>query len=84
MQVLRHFFNQLKINGCLMVMLNMLIRLTSIFGSLMKNATDRYDYYSISESLPDGFFIVDSNRGITLWNKAGERIFEYRAEEMVG
>jgi PAS domain S-box-containing protein len=49
----------------------------------MKNTTDPYDYYSISESLPDGFFIVDSNRGITLWNKAGERILEYRAEEMV-
>ena len=49
----------------------------------MKNSTDPYDYYSISESLPDGFFIVDSNRGITLWNKAGDRILENRAEEMV-
>ena len=66
-----------------MVMLNMLIRLTSIFGSLMKNATDLYDYYSISGNLPDGFFIVDNNRGITLWNKAGDRILENRAEEMV-
>jgi PAS domain S-box-containing protein len=50
----------------------------------MKNSTDLYDYYSISGNLPDGFFIVDNNREITLWNKVGERIFEYRAEEMVG
>jgi hypothetical protein len=49
----------------------------------MKNSTDLYDYYSILGNLPDDFFIVDSNRGITLWIKAGDRILENRAEEMV-
>jgi PAS domain S-box-containing protein len=49
----------------------------------MINATELYDYYSILENLPDGLFIVDNNRGITLWKKAGERILGYRAEEMV-
>jgi PAS domain S-box-containing protein len=50
----------------------------------MKNATDLYDYYAVLENLPDGLFIVDSNRIITFWNKAAEKMLGYTAEEIIG
>ena len=50
----------------------------------MKNATDLYDYCAVLENLPDGLFIVDSNRVITFWNKAAEKMLGYTAEEIIG
>lgn len=41
-------------------------------------------YARIIESLHDGLYLVDTNRIITYWNKAAERISGYTAAEVIG
>lgn len=41
-------------------------------------------YRGIIENLYDGLYLVDTNRVITYWNKAAERISGYTAAEVVG
>ncbi len=41
-------------------------------------------YEQIVENLHDGLYFVDTNRTITYWNKAAERISGFSAEEVVG
>jgi PAS domain S-box-containing protein len=40
--------------------------------------------YSIIKSIPSAIFIVDTNRKITLWNSAAEKITGLRGEEVIG
>jgi PAS domain S-box-containing protein len=43
------------------------------------------DYlYSIIKSIPSAIFIVDTDRRITLWNSAAEKITGLRGEEVIG
>jgi PAS domain S-box-containing protein len=43
------------------------------------------DYlYSIIKSIPSAIFIVDTERRITLWNSAAEKITGLRGEEVIG
>ncbi len=39
---------------------------------------------SIVDSMPDGVYVVDTQRRIVSWNKAAERITGWKAEEVVG
>ena len=41
-------------------------------------------YKSIIENLHDGLYLVDTNRVITYWNRAAEKITGYRADEVIG
>lgn len=45
---------------------------------------DNDSYARIIESLHDGLYFVDTNRIITYWNKAAERISGYTAAEVIG
>lgn len=45
---------------------------------------DSDSYARIIESLHDGLYFVDTNRVITYWNKAAERISGFTAAEVVG
>lgn len=41
-------------------------------------------YLNIINNLSDGVYFVDTERRITFWNKAAEKITGYKAEEIVG
>lgn len=41
-------------------------------------------YKEIIDNLEDGIYFVDTQRQITLWNKAAERITGYSADEIIG
>lgn len=41
-------------------------------------------YRNIIDSLEDGIYFVNTERRITMWNRAAERITGYKAEEMLG
>ena len=41
-------------------------------------------YKSIIENLHDGLYLVDTNRVITYWNRAAEKITGYTADEVIG
>ncbi len=41
-------------------------------------------YQQVLDNLHDGLYFVDTERVITYWNRAAERITGYRAEEVVG
>jgi diguanylate cyclase (GGDEF)-like protein/PAS domain S-box-containing protein len=45
---------------------------------------DKDSYARIIDSLHDGLYFVDTNRIITYWNKAAERITGFTAAEVVG
>ncbi len=45
---------------------------------------DDSSYRRIVDNLYEGLYFVDTNRVITYWNKAAERISGYTAEEVVG
>lgn len=45
---------------------------------------DNDSYARIIESLHDGLYFVDTNRVITYWNKAAERISGFTATEVIG
>jgi diguanylate cyclase (GGDEF)-like protein/PAS domain S-box-containing protein len=45
---------------------------------------DKESYFRIIDGLHDGLYFVDTNRIITYWNKAAERISGFAAAEVVG
>ncbi len=45
---------------------------------------DKNSYARIIDNLHDGLYFVDTNRIITYWNKAAERISGFSAAEVVG
>ncbi|MBN2038843.1 MAG: GGDEF domain-containing protein [Spirochaetes bacterium] len=45
---------------------------------------DKDSYNRIFDNLYDGLYFVDTDRVITYWNKAAERLTGYKAEEVVG
>lgn len=45
---------------------------------------DQKFYKELLDSLTDGVYFIDSNRKITYWNKAAERLSGYSAQEVIG
>jgi diguanylate cyclase (GGDEF)-like protein/PAS domain S-box-containing protein len=45
---------------------------------------DRNSYARIIDNIHDGLYFVDSNRVITYWNKAAEKISGFTADEVIG
>ncbi|MEJ5348109.1 MAG: diguanylate cyclase [Desulfosoma sp.] len=45
---------------------------------------DESFYKALLDNLADGVYFIDTNRRITFWNKAAERLTGYTAQEVVG